>query len=290
MQVTGFSFVKDAILYGYPVEAAIRSILPICDAFVIAVGQSQDNTLEAIQNIAPNKIIILPTVWDESLREGGRVLAQETNKALAALPPQTDWAFYIQADEVLHEKYLDIVYQAMLKYLKNDKVDGLLFHYLHFYGSYDFIANAPNWYNKEVRIIRPNRNIYSYKDAQGFRKGKNQKLRVKLIEAYIYHYGWVKHPAVMQKKQRNFNKYWHDDAWVEKNIPSSSFYDYAQNIQSLALFKDSHPKVMQNYIEQKNWNFEFDTAQSALSFKQKLKASFQKYLGLDFSYKNYKII
>jgi hypothetical protein len=290
MQVTGFSFIKDAILYGYPVEESIRSILPICNKFVVAVGKSNDATLELIRNIAPDKMIVIETVWDESLRVGGRVLAQETNKALAALPPGTDWAFYLQADEALHEKYLDVVYEAMLKYQKSDRVDGLLFHYLHFYGSYDFIANAPGWYDKEIRIIRPNRNIYSYKDAQGFRKEKNRKLNVKLIDAYIYHYGWVKDPALMQKKQENFNKYWHDDNWIEKNIQPSPVYNYAQNIQSLARFNGSHPAVMENYIRQKNWSFEFNTSLSSLTFKQKLKANLKKYLGLDFSYKNYKII
>ncbi|MCS6905078.1 MAG: glycosyltransferase family 2 protein [Bacteroidia bacterium] len=290
MQVTGFSFVKDAIIYGYPVEASIRSILPLCDSFIVAVGKSQDATLDLIQSIDPNKIIVIETIWDESLRVGGKVLAQETNKALAAVPANSDWAFYLQADEVVHEKYLDIIYQAMLRYKDDTRIEGLLFHYLHFFGSYEYVANSPNWYDKEVRIIRPCSQIYSYKDAQGFRKGNNQKLKVKLIDAYIYHYGWVKDPVLMQKKQRNFNKYWHEDEWIEKNIGNSAVYEYEKNIQSLAKFDGTHPAVMQPFIQNQNWHFEFDISKSKLTLKQKIKRNIKKYLGIDLGYKNYKIL
>ena len=38
MRVSGFSMVRDAVRLHYPVAESIRSILPICDEFVIAVG------------------------------------------------------------------------------------------------------------------------------------------------------------------------------------------------------------------------------------------------------------
>ena len=90
MKVTGFSFVKNALIYDYPVVEAIKSILPICDEFVVAVGKSDDKTLELIKSIAPEKIRIVETVWDESLREGGRVLAVETDKAFKAIAKDSD--------------------------------------------------------------------------------------------------------------------------------------------------------------------------------------------------------
>ena len=45
MKVTGFSFVRNAIKFDYPVFEAITSILPLCDEFVVAVGKSEDDTL-----------------------------------------------------------------------------------------------------------------------------------------------------------------------------------------------------------------------------------------------------
>ncbi|MCS7004970.1 MAG: glycosyltransferase family 2 protein [Cytophagales bacterium] len=289
MKVTGFSFVRNALLYDYPIKEAVLSILPLCDDFVIAVGKSEDATEEYVRQIAPEKIRIIPTIWDDTLREGGKVLALETNKALQSISQDTDWAFYIQADEVLHEKYLPTVKEAMYKYLHNKKVDGLLFNYLHFYGSYDYVGDATRWYRREIRVIRPHRGIYSYRDAQGFRKGNNQKLCVKLIDAYIYHYGWVKEPRAMQRKQESFYKLWHSDEWGEKNIVKAETFDYSQ-IDSLDKFTGTHPSVMQERIRQKNWKFEHDISIKRYSLKEKLKRTIEKLTGYRIGeYKNYKI-
>jgi len=165
MKVTGFTFIRNALIYDYPVVEAIRSILPVCDEFVVAVGNSEDATLEMISKIAPEKIRIIETTWDDSLRVGGRVLAIETDKAYKAISDDTDWAFYIQGDEVIHEKYLIPMKNAMLKWKDHPEVDGLLFDYLHFYGSYDYIGTSGTWYPNEIRIVRKSNNIYSYRDA-----------------------------------------------------------------------------------------------------------------------------
>src|ERR1700742_1004044 len=106
MKVAGFTFIRNAIKNDYPVVEAITSILPVCDEFIVALGNSEDETEQLIRNIGSAKIKIIHTVWDESLREGGKVLAAETDKALDAVSPDIDWCFYIQGDEVMHEQYL----------------------------------------------------------------------------------------------------------------------------------------------------------------------------------------
>jgi len=218
MKVAGFTFIRNAIIYDYPIVEAIQSILPLCDEVVVAVGQSEDATLDLIKNIADPKIRILQTVWNDALREGGRVLAQETDKAFRAISADADWAFYIQGDEVLDDKNHTVIKKALQDFKDDEKVDGLLFNYRHFYGSYDYVGDARGWYRREIRVVKNKSTIYSHGDAQGFRKGKHKKLNVKLIDAYIHHYGWVKDPQAMQRKQEQFNKYWHDDDWVDQNI------------------------------------------------------------------------
>lgn len=289
MKVTGFSFIKNAQKYDFPIVEAIESILPVCDDFVVAVGESDDGTLDLIEGIAPDKIKIVSTQWDESLREGGRILAVETDKALAGVPEDSDWAFYIQGDEVMHEKYLETIYNGMLNYKDDPRVDGLLFKYLHFYGSYDYVGTSSNWYKHEIRAIKNNKSIYSYRDAQGFRKGNNEKLWVQPIDAYVYHYGWVKEPEIMQRKRVNNSKYWHDDKWVEEHIRPTETFQYGHNVNELKLFSGTHPEVMKKRIEAKNWKFDYDISRNRKSLKDKSKAFFKKYLGLDFSYKNYRI-
>lgn len=289
MKVSGFTIIRNAILYDYPVVESILSILPIVDEFIVAVGQSNDATLDLIRSIESTKIRILETTWDDSLRQGGRVLAAETDKALRAVSADSDWAFYIQSDEIVHEKYLDKIYAGMDKYKGNKKVEGLLIKYKHFYGSYDYIGSSRRWYRNEVRIVRNLPPIHSYRDAQGFRYD-DRKLNVKPIDAEMYHYGWVKPPDIQQRKQKTFNKLWHDDNWVDQNIPDVDTFDYSR-IDALTLFKDTHPRVMQERIRKMNWNFSFDPTRKNFTLKNRLLEKIEALTGHRIGeYKNYRLI
>ena len=290
MKVTGFSFIRNAIRYDYPIVEAIRSILPICDEVVVAVGQSEDETRDLIKSIAPQKVRIIDTVWDDRLREGGRVLAVETDKAFQAISTDTDWAFYIQGDEVIHEQYLETVQKEMHDHLHDDRIEGLLFNYLHFYGSYDYVGASSRWYRKEIRVVRNNKSIYSYRDAQGFRIEADRKLRVKPIDAWIYHYGWVKDPRTMQQKQQNFNRYWHDDDWIDTHVAKADAFDYS-NIDQLKRFAGTHPKVMQERIQKKNWVFDHDISIAQVGLKERLRNWVEKRTGHRLGeYRNYKLV
>lgn len=254
MKVSGFSFVRNAVLYDYPVVESILSVLPLCDEFVMAVGNSTDGTLELIQSIPSPKIKIIQSEWDASL--GSKVLEAETNKAFHNISPDSDWAFYVQADEVFHENDIPGIKKAMEKWVADKKVEGLLFNHINFYGSYDYIVFSHKWIKKEVRVIRNDREISSYDDATGFRK-KGKRLKVKFADATIYHYGWVKNPACMQKKQRSFHSLWHSEEWVKKNVPDTDEFDYSK-MNSLIKFSGSHPRVMGRRISEKKWPFHYD--------------------------------
>jgi hypothetical protein len=287
VKVSGFTFIRNAIKLDYPIVEAIQSILPLCDEVIVAVGNSEDGTLALIQSIDPSKIRIIETTWDDSLRENGAVLADETNKAFKAISPDSDWAFYIQGDEVIHEGDYAEIRAKMETYVNDLEVDGLLFAYKHFFGSYDFIGASNNWYKNEIRIIRNSSNIYSYRDAQGFRKDDNQKLNVAAINANVYHYGWVKDPRAMQAKQASFHKLWHDDEWMEKNIEDVEFFPYEDHINGLARFTGTHPAIMQPRIDRLNWSFKVEPSRNKKSLKNKLK-DLLKFIGIDTNYRNYK--
>lgn len=290
MKVCGFTFIRNAVQYDYPVVEAIRSILPICDAVMVAVGNSDDATLALVKSIDP-KVQVIETVWDDSLKDGGRVLAEETNKAFRAIDDSYDWCFYIQGDEAIHEQYLPAVQKAMLQYKDDPRVDGLLFRYRHFYGSYDYVGNSSNWYRNEIRVIKNNKHIYSYRDAQGFRKNNDEKLQVKPVNAWIYHYGWVREPRAMQAKFNNFGKYWLGDDWSkEVSKTFTGDFDYSQ-VDSLEAFHGTHPAVMQERISRMNWRFERDLSYNKLPLKEKFKNLVERITGKrPFDYKNYRII
>lgn len=289
MKVSGFTFVRNAVKFDYPVTEAIRSVLPLCDEFVVAAGNSDDATRQLIEAIDPAKIKIIDTVWDDHLREGGSVLAIETNKAMDAISNDSDWAFYIQADEVVHEKHLALIQAGMERFRNDSHVEGLLFNYHHFFGSYDYIASSREWYRREVRIIKNRSDIRSYKDAQGFRKN-GRKLNVKPLEAWIFHYGWVKPPISQQAKQESFHKHWHDDEWVRHNVLPANEFDY-NIISGLKKFSGNHPEIMKQRIHLKNWNFSPDPGKNKLHAGKQLLQEIENVIGWRIGeYKNYKIV
>lgn len=288
MFVSGFTFVRNAVKFDYPVKESILSLLPLVDELIVCLGNSDDTTADLIQSINSPKIKIVSSVWDDSLREGGRVLAVETDKALAAVSPQADWCIYLQADEVIHENDYLVIRAAMEEFKSDAKVEGLLFNYIHFYGSYHYVGNSRKWYRHEVRIIRNDRKIHSYKDAQGFRKD-DRPLKVKKIKARIFHYGWVKNPAHQTEKQKSFHRLWHSDEKVKAKVKEELF-DYSE-IDSLEEFTSTHPAPMKIRIENMDWVFYYDTRQNKLSFKNKILQFVEKQTGKRlFEYRNYRLI
>jgi hypothetical protein len=251
MKVSGFTIIRNGIMYAYPFKEAILSILPLCDEMIINVGKSKDDTLEAVKSINDPKIKIFESEWDDNLK-GGLILSEETNKALQKC--SGDWCFYIQSDEVLHEKYYPVVRKATEKYLNNKKVEGLRFRYKHFYGSYDYYQdNSRNWYTKESRVIKRKDNIVSWGDAMDFRHKDGSKLFVKDINAEIYHYGWVRPPEKLIKKRIDFELLYDNSEKIQEKILKLHNYDDLGNLKK---FNGSHPKVMKEHIAESSWNFD----------------------------------
>lgn len=290
MRISGFTIIKNAVLNDYPIVEAVKSILPLVDEMIILVGDCTDDTLARMESIQDPKIRIHHSVWDASMRSGGAVLAVETDKAFQLVDPESTWAFYIQGDEVIHEKYHAAIKNACETYKDDVSVQGLLFRYLHFYGTYDYVGDSRRWYDHEVRVIRNDKAIHAYKDAQGFRVGeKLEKIRVKPIDAWVYHYGWVKSPQQMMKKIKNFSKLWFSD----EEIAASTLAEHWEynDYDSLTLFRDTHPAVMQARIERQNWKLNIDIGRKNFSFKDRLLYFFEKKTGIRlFDFRNYKIV
>lgn len=263
MRISGFSFVRNGIKLYYPVVESIRSILPIVDEFVVAVGQGDpdDATRDQIAEIGDPKIKIIDTVWEEQYFKKGVINAIQTNIAKAAC--SGDWLFYLQADEVVHEKYLSTIQARCEELLNQTQVEGLLFGYKHFWGDYDHYHAGHGWYPFEIRIIRNRPDIYSWQSAQSFRRFDyydnprqergHYKLKVARVAAEIYHYGWVRPPQLMQNKRRALDTvHWglkRAQEYYEK-VPRE--FDYGP-LNRLAVFSGTHPQVMQERIRQMDW-------------------------------------
>jgi hypothetical protein len=263
MKISGFSFVRNAVRLYYPISEAIRSILPIVDEFVVAVGQGDpgDTTREVIEAIGDSKVRIIDTVWEEQYCKRGAINAIQTDVAKKAC--SGDWLFYLQADEVVHEKHLPIIKRRCEELLDNGDIEGLLFKYRHFWGDYDHYHNSHGWYAHEVRIIRNIPEIHSFESAQSFRyfheyfkphqREKTRKLNVAAVDAEIFHYGWVRPPHLMQVKNRAFfSIHWGRNRANNHFDHEPPEFDFGP-LDRLETYTGTHPKVMQERMEHMNW-------------------------------------
>ena len=249
MKISGFTVIRNGILMGYPVLQSIQSVLPLVDEFVVGVGQSDDGTREMIESLRDPRIKIFDSHWDVSKTKGGLILSEKTNEALARCA--NDWCFYIQADEVVHESDLPRVHAAILSADRDPRIQGLLFKYVHFYGSYGVIAGSRRWYSNEIRVVRKSSGAQSHNDAQGFRVN-GEKLVVAPADARIFHYGWVKPPKKMGEKTKLLSRWWHGT----KRDREFDEFEYDRQY-GLRAFRGSHPRVMQDLVAAQDWEFDW---------------------------------
>lgn len=265
MKISGFSMARNADKLYYPLREAILSVLPIVDEFVVAIGKGDpdDRTLELITGIGDPKVRIVETVWDIEAYPHGTENAHQTD--IAKSHCTGDWLLYLQADEVIHERYLPEIVDKCNRYADDPEVEGMVFRYRHFWGDYHHYQKSHHWYSREIRIVRNDPDIHSWTDAQSFRRipgfdGKSYrrpegafKLRVIELDAYVFHYGWVRPPQVMVSKTKSLDTMYKGTEEVQRLEKLNYFaFDYGP-LDLLAVYRDSHPAVMKEWIARFDW-------------------------------------
>jgi len=290
MKVSGFTFLRNGQKLGYPFVASIRSILPLVDEFVIALGPCDDDTEKMVREIGDPKIRIIPTMWNEKIRSDysvkGFVFGQQ--KTIALFNCTGDWAFYLEADEVLHENDLPKIRAAMEKYLNDVRVEALAFDYLHFYGNKNTIAWSPGWYRSEVRILRNTIPAWS-SEALFFNvvdsHKKSRYPRAAHTGATIFHYGWVRSEAQMNLKSASVQRYWND--------APPAVLDYSKIDEAvLKEFTVAHPQAVQEWLPAAEGIFQADPNHQLTSREKKHRRMLwlEKWFGLKFSKKHYRLV
>jgi len=241
--ISGFTLVRNAQILDFPFEESVRSVISLCDEFVINCGDSDDDTrliCEKLKNEFPSKIKILESRWEQKNQNGGYQLKAQTDAALKAC--KGNWLLYIQADEVLHESDHDRILNAMKQADRIPEAEGLVFDYLHFYGNYSYLCQGRNWYRREVRAFKNGRGIESFRDAQGFRRDGN-KIKALPSGARVFHYGYVRTLDGFQKKVREMSQWWGESP----TRPARSLQIYRPF--GLVAFPGTHPQVMSEKVK-----------------------------------------
>ncbi len=252
MRISGFSFARNAEKFYYPIAESIRSVLPICDEFVIALGRGDgdDRTREIVRHIGDAKIRIVETDWSDRDALRSRIYSRETNVSLSQC--SGDWCFYIQADEVVHEKYLPAIRRRCEQLLDDRRVEGLLFSFRHFWGDYRHYVANHKWYPREIRIVRNGLGVESVGDAQSFRVGA-RKLRVAPVDAEVFHYGYVRPPDLMFRRTREVTEtYWGSEKAAEMTKDKPGYFDYG-SLEKLSVYDGGIPEVMRERAARIDW-------------------------------------
>lgn len=244
MTISGFTFIRNGTLLGYPYVESLRSLLSICDEVIVAVGQGQDDTLAqmlALSELDP-KLKVIETTWNESMQDRGYVYAQQ--KMIAQFNCTGDWAFYLEGDEVLHEQDISPLKATLQRYVENPNIEAVVFDYYHFYGSPHTLAISPGWYRRAPRIIRNSIRSYSPDGLFFVVMDQNKRGRypyAALAQVPIYHYGHVRAVANMQAKIQQVSRYW--------GHAPPAFAGYGNmDPKALGQFQGTHPAVMSTWL------------------------------------------
>ena len=294
MRIEGFTYVRNGLKMGYPFLPSINSVLPVVDQLFVVVGDSEDGTREAIENLKNDKIVIVDSIWEEEKRVNGEIFKDQANLGLQRVTGE--WAIHIQADEVLSEadgeKLLNYIHKAD----DREEVDGLLFPFYHFWGDYQHIRSTRRTHAFEIRAFKNKRNVQSYRDSQGFRifnpespDNNGTKLKVLKTDIPIFHYAYTRDPKLMNKKSNYFHRFWHSNDWLKNNTKEADF-DYNE-VDRLEAYEGSHPIYMEDVIKQKDWEFNYDPSKSNMKFKDRILNGFERQFNHRlFEYKNYKLV
>lgn len=247
MRVTGFSLVANAVRLDFPVQEALRSVLPLVDELVVNVGPSDDGTRDLVASLDDPRLRIIGGDWDPG--QGSAVLARETQRALEHA--SGDWAIYIQADEILHEAGVPALRSALEQALPDPRVEGLLVDFVHFYGSPEWVGQGRTWYRREVRVVRPGTEVRSFQDAQGFRVGsESRRLRARRSGATYHHYGWARPPQALAAKRAVDTALYHGGVARRADIGPAPPWDVG-----LRRFTGTHPAVMAEWLSARAGQF-----------------------------------
>jgi hypothetical protein len=243
VKVSGFTIVRNAERLDFPVEASIRSILPICDEVVVNVGRSEDRTLELVGAIEDPKLRILETEWD--LARGEALLREETLRAMRAC--HHPWGICIQADEVLHEAGAPNLRAALETADADRRIEGIVVRYRHIFGDPGTEAVNRRWYRREVRAVRldPALGVAPYRDAQGFRVGPDhRKVRARLADAEMFHYGWMRSASALRARGE-VDRHLYPGRWV----PPTHEAAVLRWFPGLRPFLGTHPAAVRAWVE-----------------------------------------
>ena len=250
-----FTYVYNMIDYDYPFEESVESIIDVVDQFVICECNSTDGTPDMVERLRakyPDKIKVVHRNWVQHFTE----IASVAQFAMSHL--STDYAYELQADEVVHHDSKDELRALPMAMLAARKSAARV-HYVHFMANYE--TTFPFCYETVVRIAQMNTPWHVIGDGVQFGYTDQYIPDVKVLDTTIqvFHYGKVKDPVKGWQKEWDFQQLYTDigfpdpkmkemEAKIGQEVDYVYLFENHVREGTIRRFYGTHPLVMQERI------------------------------------------
>ena len=258
--IVGVFITYQCIFLDYPLEAALRSALDLCDYVIVNDGGSKDGTLDLVYSLqreyGKDRIKVLNRNW---VHDRG-FWARERNFVLDQIPPK-HYVFNLAADECIHENDIVRIRKAVFKL--GDR--GLRFTPIHFYGRPDYVISGTHWAKILTKLWRNDLGIRYYNVIGGCADDPlwPDKTPVHFKKVYasninIYHYGHCRSPkALAIKNEKAHSLYRNERFYINGSFPVIKLFDYqleryinGYNGDIATKFDGTHPKYISSWCNE----------------------------------------
>ncbi len=242
--ISGCVAARNSVKFGYPLRECLESLVPICDEVVLAYDPTTDDgTPElAIRLRDELGIVLFESPWDMNNMKKGLEIGHQSQVAMDACSPSTEWRLCVQQDEAFHEED----HSKIQELVRNDLpgVTGFDFVRPYFFGNLHTIRR--DWSVKITRLTKKGTHTYDDFDGQNCRP-LNPLMHHADSGIWLYHYSRIGDPQLIAKRVRNVDSFFH----AEDNLPEESElapYDFSTREYDSYAFtenpKETHSELL----------------------------------------------
>lgn len=252
MKLAGATFIRNGITYDYCYRETIECLLEFCDHVFVVDAGSDDGTCEDIETItSPNLTLIKrpKQEWIATEGKGRTKLCYFTDIALkAADDAGYDYTFYLQCDEIVHERSYPYIREAI-----KSNTSGYLCERINLWGSPYTKLNVPqNRMPCSTQVVRLTQSEHrSYGDAESLAV---PILNIDWVDKItMYHMGFVRRREVMKDKvinmQENVFELGHHDPKLDLSDIFNPEFWFTNS--ELEFIEEPLPRIIQKWAEER---------------------------------------
>lgn len=252
MKLAGVTFIRNGETYDYCYLETIQCLLEFCDHVFVVDAGSDDGTCEKIEAIdSPNLTLIKrdKKEWFDQQGKGKTKLCYFTDMALyAAHEAGYDYSFYLQCDEILHERSYHHVRKAI-----ESGMSGYMCERINLWDSpYTKLKVPQERMPCSSQVVRLTKSEYrSYGDAESLAV---PSLNINWVDRItIYHMGFVRRREVMKDKvinmQENVFELGHHDPKLDLDDIFQPKFWFGE--EDLEFIEEPLPKIIKKWASER---------------------------------------